>query len=139
MRRLTLRRFCYSPLGTFGKLTDDLGDFFSYTVEEVWNDNRPSIPGKQSGSCIPEGIYICRRGDFPTHKDTFEVTNVPNRTAILIHPGNTINHVEGCIAPGNKLGVSDNTWAVLESRDAYERLKSHLHGVDELELEVTKE
>lgn len=139
MKNLKLSRFCYSPLGTFGKLTDTTGDFFCYTVEEVWNNNRKSIPGKQLGSCIPEGSYTCRRGDFPTHKDTFEVTNVPDRVAILIHTGNTIQHVEGCIAPGNKLGVVDNTWAVLESKDAYQRLKDYIGTDSEFSLEIVKE
>lgn len=125
---MRLERFCYSSLGTFGRFLD--GDFKSFTMEEVWQQNKTSI------SCIPEGRYLCKRRSFPTHGPMFEVTNVSGRTAILIHIGNTIADVEGCICPGEKLGAIDGMWAVLDSQTAYDRFMQHMDGVDEFTLEV---
>lgn len=70
---LTLDRFAYSPLGTFGKI-EELG---VYPVERPWEDNKTGI------SCIPEGKYVCRRVNSPRFGNVFEVTNVPGRTQRL--------------------------------------------------------
>lgn len=125
---LTLERFCYAPMGTFGRLTTQ--GFSCYTVEEVWADNAVSK------SCIPEGAYVCRRGHFPRHGETFEVTHVPGRTAILFHVANTIADIEGCIGPGEELGALGAQWAVVNSRKAYDRFMNHLAGVDEFVLGI---
>jgi len=123
-----LGRFCYSPMGTFGRL--NLGEFTLYTVERPWLDNRPSI------SCIPEGTYRCEprrynRGGY----DTVEVLGVPGRSHILFHRGNTMHDVEGCIALGNRLGSLGGLWAVLESREALEAFLG-LYGDFPFQLEI---
>lgn len=110
---LELERFAYSPMGTFGRLRAN--GFECFSIEEVWNDNRPNI------SCIPVGTYRLKRGNFPKHKEAFQVMDVPNRTAILIHVANTIKDIEGCIGPGEKLGMLGDHWAVLGSQLAYGR------------------
>ena len=126
---LTLERFCYSPLGTFGMLTS--GDGFScYTVEEIWKHNTTG------NSCIPEGVYRCRRGHFPKHGEAFEVCEVPGRTAILFHVANTIADIEGCIGPGETLGALDNVWAVLNSGHAYQRFMTYLKDEQEFVLDI---
>jgi len=141
MKTLTLHRY-YTPLGTFGYLYDDKGAEFCCTCEEVWHGNRPSVPGTQTGSCIPEGGYLCKRGSFPKHGDTFEVTGVPDRSTILFHVGNTVADIEGCIALGNKFGCVNTTWAVLESGavpdGAYRRFMRALEGEDEFMLVVKR-
>lgn len=131
--KFTLTRFCYSePMGTFGTLKADDGSFECVTIEQPWRDNRVGH------SCIPEGHYVCRRGHFPRHGETFEVTNVPGRTAILIHPGNVASNFEGCIGPGDKLGVVWGEWAVLNSQATWRKLMDRLAGIDEFELEITQ-
>lgn len=125
---MILERFAYTPLGTFGNAFD--GPFKCATMEEVWAKNASNI------SCIPEGIYLCRRGKFPKWGETFEVTGVQGRNAILFHPGNTIADVEGCICPGEKFGVVNSLWAVVSSGDAYKRLMAHFAGVDQFQLEI---
>lgn len=125
---MILERFAYTPLGTFGRLIDD--EFTACTMEEIWAKN------VRSQSCIPEGTYKCRRNIFPRTGETFEVTAVPNRTAILFHVANTIANVEGCIGPGNSFGTVDGMWGVHESLQAYKRFMKHLEGVNEFTLEV---
>jgi len=67
-------------------------------LELAWRDNQSFI------SCIPEGIYICRKIIRPNGQRAISVTNVKNRTAILMHIANFAAgekiQLEGCIAPG---------------------------------------
>jgi hypothetical protein len=48
------------------------------------------------------------------------------RTHILIHAANLASQLNGCIAPGVKLGCLNDKWAVLSSRNAMSRLKNSL-------------
>ena len=140
MKQLTLERFAYTPMGTFGRLR--LGkEFLCYTLEEVWSNNRPSIHGVQDGSCIPIGLYVLKRDNFPRHGNCFEVTGVPGRSFILIHKGNTILDIEGCIIPGDKLGWFAERWAIAPgtSGPAYDRLMKRLEGEDTALLSVVND
>jgi len=106
---VTVERFAYTPMGTFGRLRYQ--DFSCYTVEKPWENNAAFI------SCIPVGIYPLEYGRYHRGKyDCYEVKQVPARTLIKIHVANTANDLMGCIALGNRLGVVDNWWAVLNSR-----------------------
>lgn len=125
---LELERFAYTPQGTFGRLKAN--GFECYTVEEVWNNNQKSI------SCIPIGVYQVIKTTTPKHGECFMVSNVPNRTAILIHPANTIDDIEGCIGPGESLGVVNNLWAVQGSQAAYKRFMYFMLGKVEANLRV---
>ena len=127
---VVIERFCYSPMGTFGNLLID-GKHFSFTMEEIWKDNKPSI------SCIPEGYYVCKRVNSPKFGNVFEVTKVPKRTSILFHVGNTIHDVEGCICPGSELGALGGIWAVLNSTNTFKLFMDKFHDVDEFSLQVT--
>ena len=115
-------------MGVFGELS--VGNQTWYTVEEVWRNNA------KGNSCIPIGEYRVKRGRFPKHGEAFEVLNVPNRTAILIHVANTVADIEGCIGPGKRLGALGGVWAVLDSGDAYREFMEAMHGVDEFDLKV---
>lgn len=86
---------------------------------------------------IPAGVYKCRPYSGTKYKDVFEVQNVPNRSAILIHWGNFESDTEGCILVGDSAGVSSGGKpAVLQSRVSFDRLKQLLVGVKEFELEI---
>lgn len=90
---LQLLRVGSSKEGTFGLLR--IGQVpFAVTLEDPWRDNIPEQ------SCIPPGLYACKRVQSPRFGETFEVTGVPNRTHILFHAGNTIGDTEGCILIG---------------------------------------
>jgi hypothetical protein len=87
--------------GTFGTLVVPVpGAMVLQTMEDDWLNNRLGV------SCIPPGTYPLVRSWFYKHNyEVFEVTKVPNRRRILIHPGNTEEDVEGCIAPGSRRGM----------------------------------
>lgn len=121
---LVLKRILFSDDGAAGVLICG-NQPVCLTLEEDWRDNQKGI------SCIPEGSYLCRRRTTAAHGETFEVTEVPGRTGILIHSGNTEMDTEGCILPGMEYG-SIGAWddqsktiepqlAVLRSREAFKK------------------
>lgn len=127
--KVYLERFAYTPEGVFGRLV--IPEFICYTVERPWLDNKPQV------SCIPEGIYSLKlsryeRGGYPA----YEVTNVPNRTMIKIHIGNTMDDVIGCIALGKTLGFTQRKWAVLNSGKAFQEFMAAMAETPESVLEI---
>lgn len=126
MNKITLSRW-YLPHATFGRL--EVGGLSLFTVERKWNDNRPFRAQDPDGtSCIPEGMYqlnwrrsgVVERSTRGKYLSGWEVAEVENRTFIMFHPGNTIQDVIGCIAPGTRLGVVNNQWAVMDSQTAFQ-------------------
>ena len=86
------------PSGTFGVLKIN-GECVCLTLERPWEDNKPNA------SCIPSGVYKCKRVVSPRVGSTFEVKDVPGRSHILFHTGNTIHDTEGCILLGSQFGM----------------------------------
>ena len=128
---ITLERFAYSPFGVFGKLM--IPEFECFTVERPWLDNKPRV------SCIPEGEYkiqlgIYNRGGY----EAYEVMDVPNRSLIKIHIGNTIDDIVGCIAPGKALGYLERKWAVTSSKKAFQEFMGAMNGIEESTLRITQ-
>jgi hypothetical protein len=140
-----LLRFANSPFGCFGwlLLIDDLGGMEVFAVaEDDWLDNQKGI------SAIPVGTYRCKRVMSPRHGPTFEVTQVPNRNAIMFHAGNTEESTEGCLLLGEGFGslrtgdedakgrpVIDK-WAVKDSAKAYRRFRDATIGLQEFQLTI---
>lgn len=64
------------------------------TIELPWKHNERKV------SCIPGGIYMVE----PRHTDKFGnhlwIKDVPGRDGILIHTGNYVNQIQGCILVG---------------------------------------
>jgi hypothetical protein len=93
-----LTRTLERPGCTLGILTGPgLPDIF--TLEDPWNDNQRMI------SRIPAGEYRCvphgwEAGSGVRFKKAWRLENVPGRSAILIHPGNTAVDTHGCILVG---------------------------------------
>jgi hypothetical protein len=114
-----LERFCYGPMGTFGRVR--YLDFRAYSVERPWENNQQFI------SCIPVGIYRLSPttyygGDGPGGKrdyPSYKLLSVPNRTHIKIHVANIFDDLFGCIGLGTVLGFIDKRWAVLNSKRAH--------------------
>lgn len=137
---LILRRG-YTPRGVFGQLETLQRSYL--TLERPWEGNKAFV------SCIPEGVYTLRKRRSGVVEDTtdgeylegWEVTNVPGRTYIMIHPANTMDQLEGCIAPGLGTGVlpdrnQDPQWAVLNSYAAFKMLMEDLEERDHWTLDV---
>ena len=113
---------------TFGTLSND--EFTCFTLERPDKNNAPDI------SCIPVGVYTCKRVNSPKFGDTFQVMDVPNRDHILIHSGNTVEDVHGCIELGMKQGVLNGEFAVLNSKVAFQKFMEQNIGYDEFTLVV---
>jgi len=89
-------------------------------------------------SCIPPGVYICKRITSPRHGKTFEIEDVPGRTHILFHIGNTDSDTEGCLLLGRRPGYINGKRGILESRLAFYDFMTRLNGVDEFNLTITE-
>lgn len=83
-------RVCRRDDGVLGSLIIDNWPVCC-TLELPWKDNLPEV------SCIPAGVFTGKRVNSPKFGNTFEVTNVPNRSHILFHGANTIADLLGCI------------------------------------------
>lgn len=140
MRSVKILRQRTSSEGTFGILTvfEDSSPLLSlFTGELPWRDNLPKK------SCIPKGKYECQPWNSKKYPNTYNVMDVPGRTAILIHAGNFcgnrdegfLSNVEGCILVGTKFGSISGQQAVLSSKIAMSRLRNVL-GSNFFELSV---
>lgn len=93
---LTLKRTYYDARDRYGARTEGVivlpnGSEIK-TLERPWKGNKPFV------SCIPEGEYIVLRDHIGKHR-YYAVQDVLDRSAIEIHPANTVNQLQGCIAP----------------------------------------
>lgn len=136
MRTLTLTRFCWLDAGVLGELRVDGATMF--TLEPPWRFNAPYE------SCVPNGDYELVRFSGPRWPNTWELKDVPGRSAILIHPANYVVHprtgrhlLMGCIAPGESwqiaAGAQPRVWS---SRAAFDRLRDALASADRHELRI---
>lgn len=107
MKQLIITREPSTDEGTFSKGVLD-GDLTWEFVELPWKENLQGL------SCVPAGEYIARivhSAHFG--RPVYLLENVPDRTAIEIHPANWGGDVElglysdlrGCAAPGTERGL----------------------------------
>lgn len=150
---LTLFRHAYLPRVTLGRLY--VGSLILPTLEEPWVPN-PDGPGGQSegpgrrASCIPDGTYRVVPHTRPASKGGAQVWALVNvdlgvyhhdtekpvgqtwgRTEVLVHKGNTVNDIQGCILIGLTFGLLDGIDAVLDSGRAIERLGALIGHTEE--------
>lgn len=92
-------------LGTLTVFDDDGGIAFNCKTLEL-----PDRGNQRKISCIPEGEYIVvkRKAHELRKYDHFHIKDVPDRDWILIHTGNKISHILGCILVGDKFVHLDN-------------------------------
>lgn len=110
---LNLIRWAYGPEQTLGLLKfpvldDGSSEYALWTVECPWQNNTPFF------SAIPDGSYNLQAFDSADHPGTWIITPVDGRSGILIHAGNKVADVTGCIA----VGITRSDMCVWESRDA---------------------
>lgn len=114
---------------TFGQLLiDDKPEY--RTLELPFKDNQKDI------SCIPAGVYVCKRENSPSFGMTFRVCDVPDRTHILFHHGNTTKDTHGCIILGLTFGIMEGEPAVFDSRKAMSRFLERLRDADTFNLKI---
>lgn len=106
------------------------------TLERPWENNERKV------SCIPEGEYLVKPYSSVKFPDVWEITNVPDRDAILFHAANFVSDLKGCIAPGLSFGYIRNPEyqalekAVSSSRNAIEQMKRELSYPSEFNLKI---
>lgn len=139
MKTVDLIRRAYLPTCTLGELVID--DLRLATIERPWRQNANDV------SCVPEGVYDVVCHQRPKGERAYALVNPalqvyryatdipsgqPGRFLILIHLGNWVEDVVGCIAPGREAGITrsrhSRAWenAVLQSREAMDDLRAAL-------------
>jgi hypothetical protein len=135
MKKVFLWRLKRHDQGTEGFLFTD--NFSCHTLELPWRDNQRSI------SCIPAGTYEVKIRVSPRYGEIYWVTEVENRTYILIHSGNYAGdtkkgyktHVNGCILLGKKMGFLGEQRAILNSRITVRKFMNHMK-MDKFEMTI---
>jgi len=129
MKKLKLVRVSEYKDATLGVLCLDARPMF-VTLEDRWFDNEKQL------SCIPAGKYKIKRHDSPKFGKVYLVCDVPNRSHILIHAGNTKEDTHGCILLGLMYGLLGTNVAVLSSRAAFEQFMLAMNNEEEATLEI---
>ena len=129
-KNVTIVRIHSSKNGTLGVLLVDKMPI-GVTGEQDWEDNERNV------SCIPTGSYLCYRVNTPKHGNTFEVQNVPGRSAILFHKGNLpLEHSQGCILVAEQFGYLNGEPAVLASAKGYGEFMDEMKEVNTFVLTI---
>lgn len=142
---LQLKRFAYTPTETQGKLLGVDGVEF-WTIERPWVKG-PYPGGASFESCVPDGIYQLVHHARPDGTPTVALVNEElgvwyqkddrpedwGRYLVLIHSGNYVDDVVGCIAPGLSRTIYNNRIMVGSSRAAMRQLNVRQYT----ELEIT--
>lgn len=113
--------------GTFGSMVID-GQPICNTLEPYHRDNAKNV------SCIPEGQYICKPYSSERYPNTYETTNIQNRTKVLFHSGNWDDDTAGCILLGESFATISGDWIVQESRDSMREFLSMVSGTFQLTI-----
>ena len=120
MKAYKIKRVSSTEQGTFGVLISPDGLPICLTCEDPWNENQKMI------SCIPAGSYQVEKFSGKKYKNVWELKNVPDRSAILIHQGNTIKDTNGCILVGDRFGKLGGVQAIINSSATLNVLRSIL-------------
>lgn len=105
---VTIKRIEYTDKQTLGLMYFN-GKEVAKTLELADKNNAPKI------SCIPKGSYKVVSRYSQKYGNHFHITDVPNRSFILIHNGNYHTQILGCVLVGkthadiNKDGYKDVT------------------------------
>lgn len=140
MKTFLLKRIAYDTDGSYGVLIRDDGFPWLLTLEDEQRQNQRGV------SAIPEGIYTVVRTVTPKHGECFMVTGVPDRSAILIHSGNSEKDTEGCILLGKEYGkvtgkdedsgAIESQTAILRSKEAMKEFMDYLAGEQGFSLRI---
>lgn len=129
---MKLTRNIHAEIGTLGNLKSDfLEDQILSTIERPWVAHTQRPGGANDVSCVPDGIY--KLVPFKRPRNGMIVPQLFNpelgvylfeddlppeggRFLVLMHPGNFVKNVIGCIASG--MSSSLEPFRTYESRDA---------------------
>ena len=120
-----------SQYGTFGALSIDNVPQ-CVTLEPFWRDN------EFENSCIPTGTYDLEWFNSPSYGRTLRLVEVPGRTDILFHYGNTQKKTLGCILVGKQYGQISCKQAILHSRNALNSILFKLENEEKITLKISE-
>lgn len=130
--KLVLERYSSSEVQTIGKLfgVSEVGHivFECDTLELPWKDNKTDI------SCIPTGTYTVKRRYSKKYKNHLHITEVTDRTHILVHAGNYNKDTKGCVLVG-KLGYLNND-DIVDVVSSKKTLKKLLNIIESQSIEL---
>lgn len=136
MSDLLLVRDSYGPNETLGIMMNNAGELLAHTIERPWIKG-PDVGGLSNESCVPDGIY--QLVPYTRTKDGSHVVALVNedlgvyfqkadrpeprgRFKCLIHAGNYVEDIIGCVAPGTGRTINKNRRMVTASRATMARL-----------------
>lgn len=135
--KMVLTRAKSTPEGIFGKLCQEDGTFFAYTLEHAYETDPGVFKPK-----VAKGVYTCVRGQHRLHSmtedfTTFEVKGVPDFqdkpvSGILFHWGNYQKDSDGCILLGSTMLLN----IIGNSRLTFADFMKFMDGVDHFELTI---
>lgn len=116
---LILQREESTDDGTYGTLRFPDGTVLN-TLELPWRDNAPKI------SSIAAGTYNCKMRGTTSFGESYEVMNVPGRSGVLIHAGNSAGSADkgmkadsqGCILLGMGRAMKGTQKVITASKPA---------------------
>lgn len=128
---LFLKREPSTDDGTFGILQFPDGTSL-LSLELPWRNNKNGV------SCIPAGTYKCAKRSTTNFGFSYEVKNVPGRSGILIHAGNSAGNSEmgkkadsaGCILLGQGRGQKGSQKIITSSKAAMKIFHDKLQDRD---------
>ncbi|MGL5336149.1 MAG: DUF5675 family protein [Enterovibrio sp.] len=100
------------------------------TLEDKWRENERGV------SCIPKGSYGVVLHESPKFGTCYKVLDVPERSDILIHAGNSHLDTTGCILLGLMYGTRGTSAGILSSRAAIASFMTEMGNVKTATLEV---
>jgi len=115
---------------TFGVLFRDDGIPFALTLERPWLNNQRGV------SCIYPGTYRAVRHRSPKFGETFWLQDVPGRSEILFHKGNTDDDSRGCILVGEQFNPVRGEDGITASREGFAEFMRLLDGKNEFTIEI---
>jgi hypothetical protein len=145
---MILTRWHYGPDCTLGWLEHD--GLKLATIERPWLANPAGVGGMPRQSCIPDGEYRIEPFTGSRFTDVFRLSNpdlgvypdaVPagqrfGRHSILIHAGNFVEDVIGCVAVGSRHTITNSAHQVTLSRDALLALREAMRVTPEQTLTI---
>jgi hypothetical protein len=101
-------------------------------LELPWRDNEQDV------SCILHGLYKIARDTFQGKYANYRIMDVPGRSNVEIHRGNTLADTRGCPLIGTSVMLKTGTeYAYLsESAKAFEAWMVAMGGVESATLEI---
>ncbi|WP_419783632.1 DUF5675 family protein [Maridesulfovibrio sp.] len=130
MKQVKLVRIEQGNEATLGVFVVD-GEVICWSLEEPWRENKTGV------SCIPEGCYPLKLEFSPSKgRELWTVKEVPERSYVRIHTGNTVDDTEGCPLTGSSPGYLGGKRAVLGSRAGFKEFMAAMSESEVAEIDI---